>query len=696
MKRVHQYSMTVIALAVSSVCGTLALAEDDDEISQYITPENYVTLGAGNWSDTRLHEGIYDGMRDDGSYGSIDASVTQRDDDTGIWKTFSLRNLGMDNVEASGSYEKQGDWGVGFSYSQTPRYNQVIVNTGLQGLGTETQTITPTAAPGAGTDYLLEMRRDATSVTVFKKFSKMLEGRVHFKNEEKEGDRQWGVRNYPTFGATGGSYPAFVVEPIDSTTRQLDALLSYAGKKLKLSGGYYGSWYDNSNTRVDVIGTAGGYTEMSLPPDNSAHQAYVQGNFQFTPMTRGLFKLAYTHAEQDDSFISTNNNGVAAWAPQPTVGSSLQGEVNTTEAMVGVTSRPTKALSLVAKINYWDRQDETPVRIDGQNTAGTVFYHNNPFSNSKTWALVEGTYRLQDGFSVTGGLDYLKRKREFDSSNIDPTVEFFSPYRTDVKETTYRIGVRRSLSETLNGSLRYSHGKRDGSSYIDAEAGWNNITPLHIADRDRDMWKLMLDWNPSEALGVQFGYSDASDEYPSEAGMEGGVRDSSAKVASLDVTYLINDDWRFIGWYARDTTELFQQGERSGDLYEAHLDAKGVAIGLGLRGQVTDNLSLGANLEWIRSDSSYQQDTTTALPAGTVSLPDIENKLGRLNLYADYTVNKHSSVRVDLIREEWKTDDWTWAFSDDSAFSYLNENTQITNPQEQKASFVGVRYTYTF
>ncbi|MBI1195081.1 MAG: MtrB/PioB family outer membrane beta-barrel protein [Gammaproteobacteria bacterium] len=481
----------------------------------------------------------------------------------------------------------------------------------------------------------------------------------------------------------------------NSTTRQLDALLSYAGERLNLSGGYYGSWYDNHKSRLDVIGTAGGYTEMSLPPDNYAHQAYVQGNYRFTPVTRGLFKLSYTHAKQDASFINTNNNGVSAWAPMSTAGSSLQGEVNTTEAMLGVTAHPMQMLSLVAKLNYWDRQDDTPVRIDGQNTAATVFYHNNPFSNTKSSAMAEGTYRLPDGYSATAGLDYLHRKREYDSS-IDTTAEFFSPYRTEVDETTYRVGLRRSLSATLNGSLRYSHAERDGSSYVPGETGWNNITPVHIADRKRNMWKLMLDWVPRQTLGVQFTYSNASDSYPDTATQQGGLRSNDAKMWSLDADYVITDDWKLVGWYSRDTDESLQAGVLSSALYQAYLNGKGTTAGLGLQGQVTEAVDTGINVDWTKTTGSYLQVTTASLPAGTVALPDIENKLSRVNLYGRYVIDTHSSIRLDLIREVWKTNDWTWAFSDGTSFSYLNGNTRIVNPWDQSATFVGGRYTYTF
>jgi len=70
---------------------------------------------------------------------------------------------------------------------------------------------------------------------------------------------------------------------------------------MQLSGGYYGSWYENhAGGYVDssVNGgnpsfTTGTVTRfaLSLPLDNSAHQGFFNGGFNFTPTTRGTVKL---------------------------------------------------------------------------------------------------------------------------------------------------------------------------------------------------------------------------------------------------------------------------------------------------------------------------------------------------------------------------------------------------------------------
>ena len=78
---------------------------------------------------------------------------------------------------------------------------------------------------------------------------------------------------------------------------------------------------------------------------------------------------------------------------------------------------------MLASLRYWDKQDETPVRVDAVSANGTQ-YHNNPFSETVYSGKLEGTYRLQGGYSVTAGVDYAHEDREI-SPLIVPTTELF-------------------------------------------------------------------------------------------------------------------------------------------------------------------------------------------------------------------------------------------------------------------------------
>ena len=156
---------------------------------------------------------------------------------------------------------------------------------------------------------------------------------------------------------------------------------------LLVTAGYYGSIYTNANGHLDptVPGTlnnplgvaqtpfdAGLRTTLglpfALPPDSQAHQVYVSGDYRFTPTTVVNFKYAHTHATQNEDFAG---NG---FTPLLAGQSNLGGEINTTIAQFGVTSRPMPKLSLLANVRYEDKENKTPIalyNIEGGETTGS-------------------------------------------------------------------------------------------------------------------------------------------------------------------------------------------------------------------------------------------------------------------------------------------------------------------------------------
>ena len=689
--KTRNFALTALSAALLAAFAQMAAAEED--LAEFISPNaSIVSVGVGNWSGDRMQQGKFDGMRDKGTYGTLDGSYLNRDDNTGTWTSFYIKNFGLDTAEFGGRYEVQGNWGVKLDYTRIHRDHPVTINTGLQGIGTQRQTVTPVAI-GAGSNVLLDLRRDGTTISGFKRFSPELEFKVTFKNEDKEGNRQYGVRNYPTLGSTAGSYPAFVAEPISSNTRQLDALLNYKGKKLSVVAGYYGSWYDNHFTRLDVIGTAAGVTEMSLPPDNQAHQIYARANYMFTPTTRGLFKLSRTHATQNDPFISTMNNNRAEWAPKAGTGSSLNGVVDTTEMSMGLSARPMPKLLMRADLSYYDRNDKTPIRLDSSNTAGTTVYHNNPFHLTNTKAKVEGDYRLTDTYSLNAGYDFFHQKRSI-SDQIVKTIELFVPYRSSIDEKTYRIALRRSMSKDLSGSVGYSHSDRTGANYDDVSTSVDSatITPIYLANRKRDKLKLTVDWTATSAFGMQGTYAASKDRYPVDGGRKDGVREGKSQIFTLDANLALNDDWKANAWYSTEFNRINLTGPLAGvtDWVENTLD-RADTLGLGIKGKATPALTLGAKFDMTLSWGEFKQE-----PSSTSPLPNVANRETKLNLFAEYAIQKHSSVRIDLISEQYKTDDWRWRFSNGDAFSYATEGTQVVSNPDQSATFVGVRYNYKF
>lgn len=721
MSTLHKiFTLNALAAALMSVYGP-AFAAQEDDVSQFLKPSSKLSVGIGNWSSDRPQMGMFDGMRDSGGYLLFDADLINRNDATGTWQTLSIRNLGTSNREIRGEYLQQGNQGITLEYNQLTRDAPYTVNTGLTGIGTTTQTVV-NIAPGAGNNIQLGTEREKFGIGFYKNLQSLMPGldfKVNFTNETKDGNRHWGR----------GGAPEFAVEPIDFTTRVLEATLNFSGEKLQLTGGYIGSWFENGNNLVTSIGTATYY--LSLPLDNQAHQVYVNGGYNFTPTTRGTFRVSYTHATQDEHIPTADIPGLA-WAGAPT---HLDGEVNTTLIQLGLTSRPMPKLSLNANLRYHNSDDSTP---ESQIiSSGATIVHATPLSYETVSGKFEGVYNLPMGYNLIAGVDLSRQDRTVPfGSDTNPADgvddQRYVPMRTDLDENTYRLQVRKTLSETLNGALAYLHSKRDGSVYSEAvhsDPGEGvlpvSIDPINIADRTRDKWRLSMDWSPTEALGLQVNYENSKDDY---RGHTYGLRDGKAELFSADATYAVNDKWQVNAWYSRDDTKANQLGWREGSNGAAgnaelnkqdYLRDTGDSIGLGLKGKLSAKLKVGADLQWTRNKSEIKQELTkltispvTGLAVATTGtnnyatgtvpsqLPDITSTITRLKLYAEYALKKNADLRFDLIHERWKTDDWTWlmgsTLSQPWAYGAATDGTTIITDPKQSTTFLGVRYIYKF
>lgn len=720
------FRLTASAAALMAIFGP-ALA-DDAEVNELIKPESSVAIGVGNWSADRPQQGIYDGMRDKDAYGLFDADIVKRDDATGTWMKLKASNLGLDNRELKGEYLRQGNFGITLDYNRISRDNPNTFTTRLQGIGTTTQTVSTAALPGPLQTLSLGTVREGIGLGIYKNLLPGLDFTLSFKNEEKTGTRHWGR----------GGAPEFAVEPINSTIRQVEGTLSYSSKKLQLSGGYYGSWYDTKNTLVAMTNAGlavsnANTTYLSLPLDNQAHQLFLNGGYSFTPTTRATVKLAYTHATQDEHLPTQDIAGLSlAGSPQ-----SLKGEVHTTLLQLGLTSRPLKDLSLLANFRYFDVDDVTPVntfvRPGGGCTPTTTCVDNTPFSYKTITGKLEGTYRLSDAYRLTAGVEERRQDRAVPVSNAfgagGADTQRVVPMRSKVDETTWRLELRRSMSETLNGSLAYLFSQRTGSSYltvagpgnsttngIGAPGPGNMINPLNIADRERNKLRFALDWTPVESLAFQLNVEQAIDDYEHSPDRPYGLTDGTSQLFSFDASYTMSEKWQVNAWYAYDHSRAKQRNSRANnggdrtvvaDVLDKRYDLQdtGNSLGIGVRGEVTPRVKMGADVQWSRNVSKYDQGLTVLtagtqlLPAGFSSdLPNIENKLLRLSFFSTYALNKSSDLRVDLIHERWQTDDWSWSFANGTAFSYgtTTDGTTVTANPKQNATFVGLRYVYKF
>jgi len=799
---------TLLAIAVLAAIGQ-ARAQATDAVKDLTTPDSSISVGgaavSGDPKD-RAQFGLYNGMREDSGYLLLDIDYLTRDA-TGTWMQLYGRNLGLDNRELRGVVHKQGDWKIYGEYNEITRHSPFTVNTAMQNAGSTTPIIVALATPGTGQDIDFKTERKAASAGVEKWFSPNLKFEAFFKSEDKDGSRQWG-RGYDCASYVCGSSTTaamdqtkflknailMIPEPVHSNIKQFDAKLAFSDEKLNLTAGYYASFYTNDNGSISpvvpnslyggngtlipalypAVGTniiAGGGTSlqnvlqspMAIPPENQAQQISLTGNYAFTPSTRATFKYAYNHATQSRDFLSMGLTGA------PGV-SNLDGTVDTITAQFGLTSRVTKDLNLLANVTYISKDDKTPnelynveakavvpattppsyTNINQVGVPGAV-WNNNHVSNSRTTAKLEGSYKLPDGFRATLGLDYDAHERLVPESRVEEALAGLGPLRAKNSEMGYRIELRRSMSETLNGSIKYSASKKEGSDWTNLStldpgtAGGNSALntyliktycnglpcygqvlpaenilglnantpfPSSMADVDREKWKVTLDWTVAENFSVQFLGEDGKDENvmpvdPSGPGK--GWRDSKSSFYGVDLSYAISDAWK-LSAYASAGEQTIHINHSTG--YMMDLNNKNEAYGLALTGQATANLYLGANYTYINEVNKYGvaastgtsgdrlTGITTTPPSATnvaqaaVGLPDVTYRKAIFSVFGVYNMDKRSAFRADLSYNKYKYDDWVWGTST-SPFTF-GDNTTVKQMVDQDVTYVGITYIYKF
>jgi MtrB/PioB family decaheme-associated outer membrane protein len=756
------FSRTIIALSLFAAFGSSYAAEPED-VSQYIKPESSATVGLGLTSGDQRDRSIfgqYNGMRKDSGYLLFDFDVSRRDDATGLWTNATGRNLGLDNRELRFSQQKQGDWKYGIEYNEIVRHDPRTINTGLQGAGTTTPNVVRLAAPGTGSDIDLELKRKNLSLGIEKRFSPELSFEASFKNEDKDGARIFG-RGYQcasyvctnTLSATNVVTALLMLpEPVNSTTKQFEAKLNYAGEKLRISGGYYGSFYNNANgsmtaTVPGVLNNAFGGTgtlapaatggtslqnvlqmPTALPPDNQAHQFYVSGNYAFTKTTRATFKYAYTHATQNEDFLGSGLTGAPAGR------SDLGGRIDTTLLQAGLTAKPMPKLSLLANVRFEDKKDKTPLayyNIEGLPAAATSrnqpVWTNGNLPNKKLAGKVEATYQLPQNYRATLGVDY----ESIDRGTFTPTdnVAGLSGLRQKTDETGYRAELRRALTETFSGSIGYVHSRREGSSWlqlysINNGVGTNTSTlpntgvnpvsdaaiysrtgifPMMLMNRTREKVKMSADWSPIEQLSLQFILEDGKDKY--SAPTQKGMQDSGVRLYSVDAALTLSEKLKLTAYASQGEQTLHVAQGNLG--YIADLKNTTTTIGLGIVGKPSSKLEIGGDLTYGNDINRYglgvdagtqplsaanlvTQANNTAQAA--IGLPDVTNRMTTLKLYGKYALAKSSDVRVELIHQRVNFSEWSWGYNG-VPFTY-SDNTTIGMNQLQNTTFVGATYTY--
>ncbi|HMC16407.1 MAG TPA: MtrB/PioB family decaheme-associated outer membrane protein, partial [Albitalea sp.] len=571
-------------------------------------------------------------------------------------------------------------------------------------------------------------KRTRLGLSVAKIISPRWQVDANLSSENKDGARLFGIGMTcpsavapgcgPTTGIATGRAVLMLPEPIRANHSQIEARLSYAGDKLHVSGGYYGSFYRNSYGSLDpnvpaslnnplgeLLPLSAGLQSIlnqpvALPPDNQAHQFDVAGIYVFNSTTRLNFKFAYAQAFQHQDFAAAGLSGAPAGV------NDLGGRVDTTLAQIGITARPWPKLSLLAKLRYEDRDDRTP--IAAYNIEDTSTYTNRRLPTIKLRGRLQASYQFTSDYRGTLGAEYESIDRGVFTSTS--AVAGISALRQKTDETSVHAELRRRMSENISGAVSVTTSRRGGSNWLRDNSGvgvTEVVDPTDpalgfataifmptLADRRRDTLKLQADWQAAEALSLQFSAQSGRDKFNTPSAY--GLRRSGMDQGSLDATYNLSEKWS-LNAYLGYGTETLQQARPAATILS--FDNTTRTVGVGVTGKVNAKIDLGANLSFIDDHSVYAQtlDATAdassiALLAATGGLPDIVFHQTTLKLTGRYELNKQSELRLDLIHQRSNWTDWGWAYNG-VPFTY-SDGTTLSQQPRQSVTFIGLRYVY--
>lgn len=725
----------------------------DEALRELVEDRSTVELGLGWLSEDSRKFGEYTGLKDEGAYflGGLDARG--RNLDTAYYWILKGSRLGLDSRNLSFESGRQGRWRVFGEYDQLPKYGDTAL-TIFEGVGSQNLTLpagfaglttADTANTAAGlaartaklTPFLkeahLEQERRAYRLGGGLRFSREWSADVSVRREDKEGLKLFGA----VIGNSGGNPRAVLApEPVDYSTTEMLASIAYTTKTLQLQGSFLTSRFQNhadsftwQNPFAAINGWAGaagfptGFGQVALAPDNDYNRLALQGGYDIDSHTRLSFTLQRGRMEQDEQFLPyTVNPDLTVATPLPR--DSAGARIDTTLASLNLSARPWPRLHLHAQARYEEMDNRTPqatyVYIGGDSTnqatvaASDRVRTNLPLSTERKVFKVGGSWDL---------IPKTKLKFAYDFDEDQRTYAEVDRNRTHLVS----LGVRRSLTEDLNGDLTVSRSRRDGSGYCyncpylqsfapaltGPQAGnntnWDNLPLLRrfaYADRDRDKVRLALTASPHEMVTVQAFADYMRDEYPQTLF---GLRNARTASYTLEAAFTPAEGLSGYAYYTRDRAKYDQAGrsyntaskptlgfvETSGsDWFNAGED-EGDTFGVGGKWAVMPKrLELGLDATYSDMTGRIATETGAALTPAGLPLPDLATTLKVVKLHGTWHMSRDLAVKAMYWYQKLETNDWQW----DGLLPATMPNviTAGTASPDYDVHFVGVSVSWRF
>jgi hypothetical protein len=320
------------------------------------------------------------------SAGILGFDYSVRDPEAMTLFKFRGANLLDDSRELGLSLTEPGEWRLKASYGELVHTSPYTINSGVVGAGsTAPQVVYLPGGVGSGYNTQLQTKRSNVGLG----FSKWIDNALQIRGGCQDREAGWDAtlrhrHELPVAGgpglsghhghrgglghADGAAGGQLEHEPDRRPGELLDGQAAAERGLLRLvlpeqqpDAQPVGSGQSEQSAGDALLPLSAGLQPLlNLPvaqePDNRFNQLSLTGTYDLAEKTKASFKLSYANTTQNQNFAASGLSGAPAGV------TSLGGNVNSTLAWLGITSRPIPKLTLQADVRYADRDDKTPDR----------------------------------------------------------------------------------------------------------------------------------------------------------------------------------------------------------------------------------------------------------------------------------------------------------------------------------------------
>jgi MtrB/PioB family decaheme-associated outer membrane protein len=604
-------------------------------------------------SDDSAKFGDYTGLEEEGEELLLDGEVR-------YWGDSCYRleaegeNLGLDSKSARLGVAKQGLWEASLFYDEIPRRRFDDTATIFSGQGSSSLTLPDNWVRGGSTAQMpllddslqgfdVEWDRETIGAGIGFLLGERFDFSADYRHEERDGNRLFAG----TFYANGSILPA----ALDYNTDQFEASVGYTGDNWQVRLGSllsyfnnktWGQTWENPFTGTDV-GRAG------TSPDNQFTQYSLSGSYNFQAWRTVLSgNLSVGKGEQDDDYLPYTINPAIATDPLPR--SNLDGELDTTNLLLRVTSSPWRRIRLKGEYRYDDRDNDSPVDtynwvvVDSAPGGST---QNRIYSYTRDTVDLEASARLDENSRFYVGYRYDGWDRDDQERDETDTDRYWARFRFDAGSL---VAFRATFGDE----------SRSGSNYrqlVNDDFAPQNplMRKYNMASRDRTDFEARFDIDPADAVDLGFSATYADEDYSNPSNV--GLRKAEYLNYTVDGDYNWNDRANFYAVYSYEKYNSRQQGSQAfaePDWSARSRDEFDTLI-LGIRmPQILRKVDLDVDYTYAQSEGQNRVSTAGL----TSNYPELETERKTLRVTASYAFSNALSFKAGWIYEDYSSDDW--------------------------------------